>query len=51
MDDVRDSYDRVAADYVEHVAGELEHKPFDRAYLDRLAADLAGSGQAPPNPG
>jgi SAM-dependent methyltransferase len=44
MDDVRDSYDRVAADYVEHVAGELEHKPFDRAYLDRLATELADKG-------
>ena len=44
MDEVRDSYDSVAADYVEHVAGELEHKPFDRAYLDRLAAELEGKG-------
>jgi SAM-dependent methyltransferase len=44
VDDVRDSYDRVAADYVERIAGELEHKPFDRAYLDRLAADLADAG-------
>jgi SAM-dependent methyltransferase len=44
MDDVRDSYDRIATDYVERIAGELEHKPFDRAYLDRLADDLAGAG-------
>jgi SAM-dependent methyltransferase len=42
MEDVRDSYDRVAADYVERISGELDHKPFDRAYLDRLAVDLAG---------
>ncbi len=44
MDEVRDSYDSVATDYVEHVAGELEHKPFDRAYLDRLATKLEGKG-------
>ncbi len=44
MDEVRDSYDGVAADYVEHVTGELEQKPFDRAYLDRLATVLEGQG-------
>jgi SAM-dependent methyltransferase len=44
MDNVRDSYDSVAADYVENVAGELEHKPFDRAYLDRLATELSDKG-------
>ncbi len=44
MDEVRDSYDSVALDYIDHVAGELEHKPFDRAYLDRMAAELAGKG-------
>jgi SAM-dependent methyltransferase len=45
VDNVRESYDRVTDDYVERIAGELEHKPFDRAYLDRLAADLVDQGQ------
>jgi SAM-dependent methyltransferase len=44
MDNVRESYDSVAGAYVENVAGELEHKPFDRAYLDRLATELKGEG-------
>jgi len=44
MDDVRRSYDAVAADYTEHIAGELEQKPWDRAYLDRLADELRGAG-------
>ncbi len=37
---VSDSYDRVAAEYVRHIAGELEHKPLDRALLDRFAASF-----------
>ena len=32
------SYDEVAAEYVQRIAGELEHKPFDRELLDRYAA-------------
>jgi SAM-dependent methyltransferase len=35
---VRASYDRVAAEYAERIAGELADKPFDRALLDRFAA-------------
>ncbi len=34
---VRASYDRVAAEYAERIAGELADKPFDRALLDRFA--------------
>src|SRR5438876_12115319 len=34
---VRASYDRVAAEYAERIAGELAGKPFDRALLDRFA--------------
>ncbi|MBN1680324.1 MAG: methyltransferase domain-containing protein [Anaerolineae bacterium] len=44
MVDLRASYDRVAADYAEHWANELDHKPFDRDLLDRFAARLQGAG-------
>lgn len=43
-DDTRETYDRVAARYAEEIAGELEDKPFDREFLDRLAT-LAGQGK------
>jgi SAM-dependent methyltransferase len=33
-------YDLIAQAYADHVYGELAHKPFDRAFLDRLAADV-----------
>jgi hypothetical protein len=35
---VRRSYDRIAARYAGHFSDELAHKPFDRRFLDRLAA-------------
>jgi SAM-dependent methyltransferase len=35
------TYDTVAATYADHIAGELDHKPFD-AWLLRRVADLAG---------
>ena len=41
---LRVSYDRVAKHYVEQIFNELEHKPLDRALLDRLADDVRGSG-------
>lgn len=41
---IRDDYDRVAAEYARRIAGELAHKPFDRALLDRFAAQVAGHG-------
>ncbi len=41
---VIDSYNAVAADYVNHVAGELAHKPFDRALLSQFVA-LTKGGQ------
>jgi SAM-dependent methyltransferase len=41
---VSGSYDRLAATYAEHVAGELAHKPFDRLMLDELAARVRGGG-------
>jgi SAM-dependent methyltransferase len=42
MDDVRGSYDRLAAKYAERIYGELAHKPFDREALARLAAAADG---------
>ncbi len=37
-------YDAVAALYADHVHDELRHKPFDRDWLDRLAALTVGAG-------
>lgn len=41
---MRESYDRIAPDYTERIAGELAEKPFDREILDRFAATLEGRG-------
>jgi ubiquinone/menaquinone biosynthesis C-methylase UbiE len=38
-------YDRVAKAYAAHFAGELAHKPLDRALLDVFAAELRGKGK------
>jgi SAM-dependent methyltransferase len=38
------AYDALAEAYALHVAGELDGKPFDRAFLDELAARLQGAG-------
>ncbi|HYJ04279.1 MAG TPA: class I SAM-dependent methyltransferase [Chthoniobacterales bacterium] len=35
--DYQASYDAVADEYVRRIAGELQHKPLDRALLDRFA--------------
>jgi SAM-dependent methyltransferase len=42
--EVREAYDRVAAEYSARIAGELAHKPFDRAILDRFALMAAPLG-------
>lgn len=42
---IRESYDQIADDYARELFGELQHKPFDRELLDRLAAKTAGRGQ------
>jgi ubiquinone/menaquinone biosynthesis C-methylase UbiE len=42
---VQENYDRLADEYARHLFHELEHKPFDRQLLDRLASDLAGRGE------
>jgi SAM-dependent methyltransferase len=44
--DLQKSYDRVAEQYVERIFNELEHKPFDRALLDRFAESVKGTGLA-----
>jgi SAM-dependent methyltransferase len=41
---IRASYDRVADEYARRIAGELAHKPFDRALLDRFAARVGTDG-------
>ena len=38
------SYDRVSKHYAEELFNELEHKPLDRALLDRLAESVRGLG-------
>jgi hypothetical protein len=44
VDDVARDYDALAAAYTEHVAGELEGKPFDRELLRRFAARVGEGG-------
>lgn len=44
--DVQSSYDRVAADYVARISGELAHKPLDRQLLDTFAAQVRVLGPA-----
>jgi SAM-dependent methyltransferase len=38
------SYDAVAADYAAKFQDEMDHKPFDRACLDRLIREVGGLG-------
>ena len=45
FNEVQSSYDRVAAEYVQRISGELKHKPLDRQLLDRFAARVKGLGQ------
>jgi SAM-dependent methyltransferase len=42
--DLQTSYDRVARQYAASFYDELRHKPFDRALLERYAAQLRGRG-------
>lgn len=44
MDDVRRSYDAVAAEYARRISGELDGKPLDRALLDAFAEQAAPLG-------
>lgn len=45
--DVRRSYDRVAARYADALGDELDHKPLDRALLSVMADDVRRRGQGP----
>lgn len=42
--DYQASYDAVAEEYVRRIADELQHKPLDRALLDRVAAATRNRG-------
>jgi SAM-dependent methyltransferase len=42
--DYQASYDAVAEEYVRRIADELQHKPLDRALLDRFAAAMRERG-------
>lgn len=42
--ELRASYDRVAGEYAARIADELAQKPFDRALLDQLAAEVGSRG-------
>jgi SAM-dependent methyltransferase len=42
---IRESYDRLAEEYARRLFTELEHKPFDRAMLDRFADEVRGRGE------
>ena len=44
QEDTRATYDTVARQYADAIAGELDNKPFDREVLDRFAERLAGQG-------
>ena len=41
---LRDGYDKVAGEYTARIYGELAHKPYDRAVLDKFAERLRGRG-------
>jgi SAM-dependent methyltransferase len=41
--ETRHSYDQVAGEYAAEIAGELQHKPYDRGLLDAIA-ETAGGG-------
>lgn len=43
-EDTRATYDTVARQYADQIAGELDGKPFDRAFLDRFAESVRGRG-------
>lgn len=44
LENLRASYDQVAADYVTHIYHELEGKPLDREILNRFAERLRDNG-------
>jgi ubiquinone/menaquinone biosynthesis C-methylase UbiE len=44
LENVQQSYDRIADEYVARIAHELEHKPLDRDLLMRFAEQVRGQG-------
>jgi ubiquinone/menaquinone biosynthesis C-methylase UbiE len=42
---IRESYDRIADEYARRIFEELQQKPFDRALLDRFAAEVTDIGE------
>ncbi len=44
LSELQKSYDRVAEQYADHIADELQHKPLDRQLLDRFAATIKDAG-------
>jgi SAM-dependent methyltransferase len=42
---IRKSYDCLADEYARRIFHELQHKPLDRALLNRFAADVKGRGE------
>lgn len=42
---IRESYDRLAAEYAHRIFNELQHKPLDRELLNRFVAEIAGRGE------
>lgn len=42
---VRESYNRIDAEYARRIFNELDHKPLDSELLTRFAAQVAGHGQ------
>ena len=47
LDELQESYDRLAKQYAEHIADELQHKPLDRQLLDRFAERVKERGGEP----
>jgi SAM-dependent methyltransferase len=45
-DRVRESYDRIAAEYARQLYKELDGKPLDRQLLSRFAKEIVGKGEA-----
>ena len=45
VEQVRNDYDRIAAEYARRLFHELENKPKDRELLLRFAADVGGRGE------
>jgi ubiquinone/menaquinone biosynthesis C-methylase UbiE len=42
---IRESYDNIADEYALRIFNELEHKPLDRALLDRFVSEVKGRGE------